>query len=246
MHHLVPGRHRPDRGSGRHPRRYTVTAALAGHQPRATPGSLTRSTIEEIQPEVAGIATYRLAFADSAVGPSYQFRPGPVQHAVRAGHRRSRRSRSAPIPASRCVAAHDADRRQRDPATWRGKRSATRSGSAVRSDRAGRWRAARGGTWSSPAAAWPGTLAAGDLSHPRGIAPIIGRVFLLYGARTPGDLLYARRVSRLARGRHRGRDHRRHRRRRLAGQHRRGPRALLPAPPERGQDLRADLRARKS
>jgi NAD(P)H-flavin reductase len=147
-------------------------------------------TIEDIQQEVPGIATYRLAFVDPALAGSYRFLPGQFNMIYLPGMGESAISLSSDPGDS--VLLH----------TIRIAGNVTR---ALARKKVGDQLAVRGPYGS----AWPMeacrghdvVIACGGV----GLAPLrpaiyhiiahrsdFGRVFLLYGARTPGDLLYAR------------------------------------------------------
>ena len=78
VHHLVSGRDRPDRGSRRHPRRRPTVTAIAPmpSEPSVNPWLPKAVTIGDIQPEVPGIVTYQLDFADDLAAAAFSFRPG--------------------------------------------------------------------------------------------------------------------------------------------------------------------------
>ena len=75
LHHLVPGRHRPDRGSGRDPGEPPVSVspstAIAEN-----PWLAQSVEIAAITPELAGVATYHLRFRDADLQANYRFLPG--------------------------------------------------------------------------------------------------------------------------------------------------------------------------
>ncbi len=146
-------------------------------------------TIEEIHQEVPGIATYQLGFLDPAVASRFQFHPGQFNMIYLPGVGESAISISSD-PSSAAI-LH----------TIRIAGNLTR---ALARKRVGDQIALRGPYGSSwPVAACKGrdlVIACGGV----GLAPLrpaiyhvinnrsdYGRVFLLYGARTPGDLLYA-------------------------------------------------------
>ena len=146
-------------------------------------------TIEEIHQEVPGIATYQLGFLDPAVESRFQFRPGQFNMIYLPGVGESAISISSD-PSSAAI-LH----------TIRIAGNLTR---ALARKRVGDQIALRGPYGSSwPVEACKGrdlVIACGGV----GLAPLrpaiyhvinnrsdYGRVFLLYGARTPGDLLYA-------------------------------------------------------
>ena len=145
--------------------------------------------VQEVKPEAPGVATYALVFEDSAVGRSYRFRAGQFNMLHVPGFGESAISLSSD-PAEPSVLLH----------TVRIAGNVTR---ALARKHAGDQIAVRGPFGS----AWPMdacrgqdvVIAAGGI----GLAPLrpaiyhlvryraeYGRVFLLYGARTPPDLLY--------------------------------------------------------
>jgi len=146
-------------------------------------------TIEDIHQEVPGIATYQLGFVDSAVASRFQFRPGQFNMIYLPGVGESAISISS------------------DPSTTAILHTIRIAGNLTRAlarRRVGDQIALRGPYGSSwPMDACKGrdlVIACGGV----GLAPLrpaiyhvinhrsdYGRVFLLYGARTPGDLLYA-------------------------------------------------------
>jgi NAD(P)H-flavin reductase len=147
-------------------------------------------TIEEIQQEVPGIATYRLAFVEPERNGSYRFLPGQFNMLYLPGVGESAISLSSDPGGSAML--H----------TIRIAGNVTR---ALARKKLGDQLALRGPYGSSwPMEACKGrdvVIACGGV----GLAPLrpaiyhiiarraeFGRVFLLYGARTPGDLLYAR------------------------------------------------------
>jgi NAD(P)H-flavin reductase len=147
-------------------------------------------TIEDIRLEVPGIATYRMGFVDSAQARSYRFRPGQFNMVYLPGIGESAISLSS--DPGDTVVLH----------TIRIAGNVTR---ALARKQVGDQVAVRGPYGSSwPMEACRGhdvVIACGGV----GLAPLrpaiyhiiahraeFGRVFLLYGARTPGDLLFAR------------------------------------------------------
>jgi NAD(P)H-flavin reductase len=146
--------------------------------------------IEGIQQEVPGVATYKLAFVDSTIAPGYRFQPGQFNMLYLPGVGESAISLSSDPGDSTIL--H----------TIRIAGNVTR---ALARKRVGDQIALRGPYGSSwPTDACKGrdvVIACGGV----GLAPLrpaiyhiiahradYGRVFLLYGSRTPGDLLYAR------------------------------------------------------
>jgi NAD(P)H-flavin reductase len=147
-------------------------------------------TIEEIQQEVPGIATYRLGFVDQSLAQSYCFQAGQFNMLYVPGVGESAISLSSDPGTS--VLLH----------TIRIAGNATRALARKKvGDQIG-LRGPYGSSW--PMGACRGhdvVIACGGV----GLAPLrpaiyhiiahrgdFGRVFLLYGARTPGDLLYSR------------------------------------------------------
>jgi len=146
-------------------------------------------TIEDIHQEVPGIATYQLGFVDSVVASRFQYRPGQFNMIYLPGVGESAISISS------------------DPSTAAILHTIRIAGNLTRAlarKRVGDQIALRGPYGSSwPMEACKGrdlVIACGGV----GLAPLrpaiyhvinhrsdYGRVFLLYGARTPGDLLYA-------------------------------------------------------
>lgn len=147
-------------------------------------------SIGEVCPEVPGIATYRMIFDDPAVGAGYRFRPGQFNMLYLPGIGEVAISISSD-PEEPGVLLH----------TIRAAGSVTQALTRKKvGDRLG-LRGPYGSHW--PMETCKGmdvVIACGGV----GLAPLrpalchllrhrsdYGRVFLLYGARTPGDLLYA-------------------------------------------------------
>jgi NAD(P)H-flavin reductase len=165
-----------------------VTAVLK--LPRATsPWLPWPVTIEDIRPEVPGITTYKLAFNDPQVAQAYRFRPGQFNMLYLPGVGESAISISS-NPEQTGVVLH----------TVRSAGNVTRSLARRKvGDQVG-LRGPFGSSW--PMEACKGrdvVIATGGV----GLSPLrsaiyhiinrradYGHVFLLYGARTPGDLLY--------------------------------------------------------
>jgi NAD(P)H-flavin reductase len=148
------------------------------------------SRIREIRQEVPGIATYELAFEDEPFGRRYRFRPGQFNMMYLPGYGEAAISISSD-PARQQTLAH----------TVRVVGNVTRALNRLHvGDQVG-LRGPFGTCW--PMESCEGmdiVVAAGGV----GLAPLrpalyhiinhrqqYGRVFLLYGARTPNDLLYA-------------------------------------------------------
>lgn len=166
----------------------TIPATLA--EPRASSPWLPRTvTITEQIPEVSGIVTYRLSFDDPLAEQSYRFLPGQFNMLYLPGIGESAISISSD-PADPCDLRH----------TIRAAGSVT---SALLRKQVGDSLLLRGPYGSS----WPMDLCRGQdvviACGGVGLAPLrpaiyhiirnrgdFGRVFLLYGARTPNDMLY--------------------------------------------------------
>jgi NAD(P)H-flavin reductase len=148
------------------------------------------TTIGEVRPEVSGITTYRLDFVEPSVGASYAFRPGQFNMLYLPGIGESAISISSD-PGEPGTLLHTV-------------RAAGNVTQALARKKVGDRIALRGPFGSNwPMEACVGrdvVIACGGV----GLAPLrpaiyhiirhrsdYGRVFLLYGARTPNDLLFA-------------------------------------------------------
>lgn len=166
--------------------------ALLTQPPRtaANPWLPLVTTIGEIKPEVSGIVTYRLDFADPAVAASYYFLPGQFNMLY--------------LPAIGEVAisiSSDAADQSALLHTVRAAGSVTSAMARLKVGDQVLLRGPYGSAW--PMEAMKGldlVIACGGV----GLAPLrpaiyhivknrsdYGRVFLLYGARTPNDMLYS-------------------------------------------------------
>ena len=76
LHHLVPGRDRSDRRSGRDSGYLLMMLGTASPAARVNPWQSHTVVIRDLEPEAAGVTTYRLAFRDSGVAGTFEFRPG--------------------------------------------------------------------------------------------------------------------------------------------------------------------------
>jgi NAD(P)H-flavin reductase len=147
-------------------------------------------TIKDVRPETPGVTTYALDFADAAAGAAFRFRPGQFNMLYLPG-----------IGEAAISISSDAE----EPTTlWHTVRAAGNVTGALARKRPGDRLALRGPFGSSwPMDACRGqdvVIACGGI----GLAPLrpaiyhllrhradYGRVILLYGARTPRDLLYS-------------------------------------------------------
>ena len=98
-------------------------------------------TIEEIEQEVPGIATYKLAFTNPESAPRYRFEPGQFNMLYLPGVGESAISVSSDPGDS--VLLHTIRIAGNVTRALARRRSATRSPCGVRTGRAGRWRRAR-------------------------------------------------------------------------------------------------------
>ena len=78
VHHLVPGRHRPHRGSRRDPRRRPTVTAIAPmpSEPSVNPWLPKAGDHRGHPARGPGIATYQLDFADDLAAAAFSFQPG--------------------------------------------------------------------------------------------------------------------------------------------------------------------------
>jgi NAD(P)H-flavin reductase len=166
-----------------------MTAMSTGHPNAANPWMPYVATIQNVHPEVRGINTYALKFDDVSIAKSYEFLPGQFNMLYLPGIGESAISISS-NPAEPGTLLHTI-------------RVAGNVTTALSKKRVGDRIALRGPFGSS----WPldtcrgsdVVIACGGLGLPP-LRPLIyaimnerdqfGRVYLLYGARTPDDLLF--------------------------------------------------------
>src|SRR3990172_1525224 len=193
LHHLVPGEHRHYRGDQGDPRGGKGMKDLA-----VASGTATRSEaliaplwakIIEIAPEAAGVSTYWLEFEDKAVRDRYRFAPGQFNMVYLPGYGEAAIS----------ISSHPG-RPERIGHTVRFVGNVTRAISRLKRGDVLGLRGPFGVGW--PLADHQGrdvVIAAGGI----GLAPLrpalyhilnhradYGKVTIIYGARTPADLLY--------------------------------------------------------
>jgi len=176
----------------------TARAPATGTGNGATPAPTLRArspwlphmvTIGEIRPEVPGVTTYRLDFADPQVAASFAFRPGQFNMLYLPG-----------IGESAISISSDAGEPKALLHTVRAAGGVTRALARMELGEQMALRGPFGSSWPMEACAGQDVvIACGGI----GLAPLrpaiyhivrhrddYGRVALLYGARTPGDLLY--------------------------------------------------------
>lgn len=163
---------------------------LAPNAPTTSPWMAHTVRIEDIKQEVSGIATYHLAFQDPEVGTRYRFQPGQFNMLYLPG-----------IGEAAISISSDPDDHT---ALWHTVRIAGNVTQALARKRPGDQLALRGPFGTS----WPMDACRGNdvviACGGVGLAPLrpviyriishreeFGRVILLYGSRTPNDLLYA-------------------------------------------------------
>jgi NAD(P)H-flavin reductase len=164
--------------------------ALLAPQPSMRPWQPHIVTIRDIKPETPGVATYALEFADRRAGEAYSFQPGQFNMLYLPG-----------IGESAISLSSDPEAHGRILHTVRAAGNVTQALARKQPGDRLAMRGPFGSTWPMTAARGHDVvIACGGI----GLAPLrpaiyhlirhradYGRVILLYGARTPQDLLYA-------------------------------------------------------